>query len=161
MGQRINDFQDGSYLEYDKGKFDDWCVYLVTPNGTRTAPLDTDNFRQLKHYAEKYGADALYRDFVQIYDLTGTTLEANVLRQISTLSARYRGDETGIAILFTILYTAMVSEENKAHTRLGKRIKRLGVHKLLIENCTVDNSANSMRGSTWREIDSLCRARGF
>lgn len=77
MGQRINDFQDGSYLEYDKGNFDDWCVYLVTPNGTRTAPRDMDNFRQLKHYAEKYGADALYRDFVQVYDLTGTTLEAN------------------------------------------------------------------------------------
>ena len=66
MGQRINDFQDGSYLEYDKGNFDDWCVYLVTPSGTRTAPRDTDNFRQLKHYAEKYGADALYRDFVQV-----------------------------------------------------------------------------------------------
>ena len=63
--------------------------------------------------------------------------------------------------IFSILYMGMLAEENKAHTRLGKRIKRLGMHKLLIENESVDTAANFMRKMKWYEIDSLCRSRGF
>jgi len=55
----------------------------------------------------------------------------------------------------------MISEENKANTRLGKRIKRLGVHKLLIENQPVYEAANFMRGMDWRTIDRLCAERNF
>ena len=55
----------------------------------------------------------------------------------------------------------MVAEEKKAGTRLGKRIKRLGVYKLLVENLSVEESANFMRGMNWRQIDALCRERGF
>jgi hypothetical protein len=29
MGQIVTQFSDGSYLEYDKGSFDAWCVYLL------------------------------------------------------------------------------------------------------------------------------------
>ena len=55
----------------------------------------------------------------------------------------------------------MIAEENKAFTRLGKRIKRLGIYKLLIENKSVQQSANFMRGMGWREISDLCNERGF
>ena len=55
----------------------------------------------------------------------------------------------------------MLAEENKAFTRLGKRIKRLGMHKLLIENETVADAANFMRGMGWRQIDAMCKERGF
>jgi hypothetical protein len=55
----------------------------------------------------------------------------------------------------------MLAEEKKAGTRLGKRIKRLGVHKLLIEKRTVDEAANFMRGMNWRTIDTMCKERGF
>lgn len=30
MGRIVTTFSDGSKLEYDKGAFDDWCVYLET-----------------------------------------------------------------------------------------------------------------------------------
>lgn len=56
---------------------------------------------------------------------------------------------------------AMVAENLKANTRLGKRIKRLGVHQLLFENRTVLDAANFMRGMGWREIAGMCEERGF
>lgn len=55
----------------------------------------------------------------------------------------------------------MVAEENKAYTRLGKRIKRLGVHIYLIDNESLDYSVNFMKGMGWRQIDKLCKERGF
>lgn len=63
--------------------------------------------------------------------------------------------------MFTILYMAMIAEEKKEHTKLGKRIKRLGVHKLLIEGVPVNEAANFMRGMGWREIDKMCSKFGF
>ena len=56
---------------------------------------------------------------------------------------------------------AMIAEEQKKFTRLGKRIKRLGIYKLLIENRSVSESANFMRGMGWRDIATLCEERGF
>ena len=63
--------------------------------------------------------------------------------------------------MLSVLYLAMIAEERKANTKLGKRIKRLGVHKLLFDGGNVSNSANFMRGMGWREIDALCRQYGF
>lgn len=37
------------------------------------------------------------------------------------------------AIVFTIIYLGMVAEENKLGTKLGKRIKRLGIHQVLYD----------------------------
>ena len=56
---------------------------------------------------------------------------------------------------------AMIAEERKCFTRLGKRIKRLGIYKLLIEGKSVGESANFMRGLKWYEIDAMCKERGF
>ena len=58
----------------------------------------------------------------------------------------FRKRDGGIHTIFSILYMAMIAEERKAGTRLGKRIKRLGIHKLLIENIPVREAANFMRG---------------
>ena len=161
MGQKIKDFLDGSYLEYDRGSFDDWCVYLTKSNGSRKPPRDVDYFQQLKDYAARYGEDTIYNDYVKVYDLTGTELEPSVLQEISNIASSYGNDALEIDIIFSILYMAMIAEENKANTRLGKRIKRLGIYKLLIENCSVHNYANFMRGMGWRDIAALCDERGF
>lgn len=40
MGQIIQRFRDGAFLEYDRGSFDDWCVYLTEPSGSRKPPRD-------------------------------------------------------------------------------------------------------------------------
>ena len=161
MGQRIKSFADGSFLEYDRGSFDGWCVYLVRRDGTRKPPRDVDYFYQLKRLAGKYGAGRIYRDFVCVYDLTGKRAERSALDQISRIAAFYGGDARKVDLTFSILYMAMISEEQKAYTKLGKRVKRLGVHRLLMEGRGVEESANFMRGMPWREIAKLCQARGF
>lgn len=161
MGEKIKEFYDGSYLEYDRGSFDEWCVYLTRPNQNRKPPLDIDYFQQLKDYAARYGVDTIYNDYVKVYDLTGKEFEPIVLRKISNIASSYGDDALELDIIFTILYMAMIAEEKKAYTRLGKRIKRLGIHKLLIENYSVKSSANFMRGMGWRDIDALCKERKF
>ena len=161
MGKMIKEFNDGSYLEYDRGSFDDWCVYLTKTDGTRKPPRDIDYFQQLKNLSNTYGSDRVYDDYVKVYELTGKSVDDNVLNEISEISNKYGEDSLEVDIIFSILYMAMIAEENKAFTKLGKRIKRLGIYKLLIENNSVQQSANFMRGMGWREISDLCNERGF
>lgn len=162
MAIRIKNFSDGSFLEYDRGSFDNWCVYMTNTEGIRKPPKDTEYFMQLVEYSKKYGNDRIYQDFVKVYDMTNNELDDNVLNKITDISSKFKEEDTlEINKIFTILYTAMIAEERKKNTRLGKRIKRLGIHKLLKENETVVNAANFMRGMGWRDIDALCKERGF
>lgn len=161
MGQKIKIFRDGSYLEYDSGKFDKWCVYLTHPDGSRRPPRDVDYFADLKALSEKYGTNRVYQDYVRVYEMTNKQVREQVLKFISQLAERYGIDALKVDIIFSVLYLAMIAEEQKQNTRLGKRIKRLGIHALLIEKQSVQDSANFMRGMGWRDIDALCRARGF
>ena len=161
MGQFIKSFSDGSFLEYDQGSFDGWCVYLTKSNGSRRPPRDVDYFSQLKQLADKYGANQVYNDYVRVYNLTGKQVEEHSLAAISEIAASYGNDTLEADVIFSILYMAMIAEEQKKFTQLGKRIKRLGIHKLLIEDCSVNESANFMRGMGWRDIATLCEERGF
>lgn len=161
MGQIIKRFPDGSFLEYDRGGFDDWCVYLTNSFGVRHPPRDIDYFSNLKRLTNQYGVEKVYGDYVQIYNLTGKQVRKQDLDNISRLAASYGTNALQVDTIFSILYMAMIAEERKAGTRLGKRIKRLGIHKLLVENTSVYDSANFMRGMRWKEIAKLCEARGF
>jgi dissimilatory sulfite reductase (desulfoviridin) alpha/beta subunit len=161
MGQVIKSFADGSFLEYDKGSFDEWCVYLTKPYRERRAPRDVEYFGQLKWLAGKYGVKKVYGDYVRVYEMTGKKVEKATLAGISQIAAAYGEDALEADIIFTILYMAMIAEEQKEFTRLGKRIKRLGIYKLLIERKSIYEAANFMRGMGWREIAALCLERGF
>ena len=161
MRQRIKSFSDGSFLEYDQGSFDDWCVYLTDSNGNRKPPRDIDYFNQLKNLANKYSAEQIYSDYVRVYDLTGKQVDNSALIAISQIAASYKNDALEVDVIFSILYMAMIAEERKKNTKLGKRIKRLGIYKLLIENCSVSESANFMRGMKWQDIAQLCEKCGF
>ena len=161
MGQLIKRFSNGSFLEYDRGSFDDWCVFFTDASGNRKPPRDTEYFTQLQLLAEQFGTEKVYGDYVSIYDMTGKEVSNNVLDRISILSKSYGTNAIQVDTIFSILYMAMIAEERKENTRLGKRIKRLGIHKLLIENQSVIEAANFMRGMRWTEIDRLCKERGF
>jgi len=161
MGQLIKSFPNGTFLEYDRGSFDQWCVYLTDVDGKRKPPRDMDYFTDIKNLADQYGVDKVYEDYVRVYDLTGKEVSSAVLDTISQISQGYQSAAIQVDILFSILYMAMIAEEKKRGTRLGKRIKRLGIHYLLIENKPVNEAANFMRGMGWRDIDRLCVERGF
>jgi len=136
-------------------------VYYTNAAGIRKPPKDTDYFEFLLNLTNKYSVEKVYSDYVQVYNWTGKQPSQDVLNRISTLSASYGDNALAVDVVFTILYMAMIAEERKAYTKLGKRIKRLGIHALLIENVPVNSAANFMRGMGWREIDNLCRQRGF
>lgn len=161
MGRIVRDFKDGSVLEYDRGAFDDWCVYLTRPNMARHAPKDYQYFKRLTEYAAKYGNNQLYNDFIQIYNATTKVVDDSVFKLIDMLSAKYGNEETDIAIDFSIIYMGMVAEENKAYTKLGKRVKRLGIHQVLIDGLEYETAANFSRGKKWKELDNECKQRGF
>ena len=161
MGRRIKTFSDGSCLEYDRGGFDDWCVYFGERGGGRRALTDVEYFGQLKELAGRHGAQRIYGDYLWVYDRTGKTAERPVLEGISQLAAAYGEDAREADIVLSVLYLTMIAEENKKNTRLGKRIKRLGVHSILFEGRGIEDAANFTRGMGWRDIDALCRERGF
>ena len=60
MERKIKEFSNGTYLSFDTGYFDDWCVYLTNRNGRRYSPKDSDYFTILKEYANKYGYKRIY-----------------------------------------------------------------------------------------------------
>lgn len=157
----IKRFADNSQLEYDSGKFDDWCVYYTNPSGLRTPLRDTDYFDFLINLSNNFTVDKVYGDYVQVYNWTGKEIDQKVLNRITELSQAYNNMSLKVDVVFSIIYMAMIAEEIKANTRLGKRIKLLGIHVLLKEKVPVAKAANFMRGMGWREIDKLCRQRGF
>ena len=161
MGEKVINFKNGVALEFGQGKFDGWCVYITDEDGKRSAPKDMDYFAELKELSYKYGAEQIYKDFISFYDITGKELDAKVFDSISNLSSYYGDNSIDIEILFSILYMGMLAEENKEKSVLGKRIKRLGLYTLLIEDKPVDHSANFMNGKKCGVLDKLCKERGF
>lgn len=161
MVRKINQFSHGGYIEFDKGSFDDWCVFVTRANGERFAPTDIQYFSRLKILAKTYGAQTVYDDFVAIYNRTGTKISKNTLELITVLSRYYGKDSLEMEIWFNVLYAGMVAEENKQNAILKKRIKRLGVHQVLIENMAAEQAAVFSKGKRWTELDKLMKEKGF
>lgn len=161
MPTLIKEFADGTKLEYDQGAFDSWCVYLTRSGQPRYAPKDIQYFQQLIDFADKYSTSSIYVDFVTIFHMTDKHLKKSVLAKISSLADKYQEDSLEINILYCIIYAGMVAEENKEHTRLGKRVKRLGIHQVLFEDFPPDKAANFSKGKPWRDIEMECFKRGF
>jgi hypothetical protein len=161
MSRPIKTFVDGSLLEFDQGEFDGWCVYLTRPGTQRYAPKDTQYFSDIHNYAEKYSSKMIYDDFVVIYAATGKKIENHTLKLIENLAKKYAGDSLEIEIIFTILYAGMVAEENKRFTRLGKRVKRLGLYQTLFDGMLPSQAATFSKGKNWHDIAAECQKRGF
>lgn len=157
----LHTFFDGTSVEFGRGSIDEWCVFHIGKDGSRRPPLDSDYFAALPIIAGVHGVHNLYQDFVSVYNMVRSGPDVGVFNAIDRLSARYSPHELLFQQSFTFMYLGMIAEENKAHARLGKRIKRLGVHSILIEGRPVNQAANFMRGMKWPEISALCKARGF
>ena len=77
------ELQDGKYLYYDKGRFDDWCIYEVSDNGKKSVPKDIDYLNELNKYTKIFDRNKIYQDFVQIYNLTNNKLELSIILEIN------------------------------------------------------------------------------
>lgn len=155
------EFLNGVKVGFETGSFDDWQVNIIDQNGEKHAPLDREYFSELLVLKDLIGAEETYELFVKIFEKTEKTVDPRVIRFISEVAEELNEIKSDIDILFTIIYYTMIAEENKSFTKLGKRIKRLGIHQILIEGMNERTAANYSKGMKWREIDSLCQERGF
>lgn len=145
-------------IGFTQGKFDGWCVEVTSP-GIPQYPTDEWYFTKLVEYARVLGAERVYKDFVTMYDMTTKDFDTHTVRAVvDMVSDEYPSDAR---LVFLILYYGMVAEENKANTKLGKRIKRLGVHELLVYGDPPHIAAHSTRGNIWQAIQDKCREAGF
>lgn len=156
----IKVFDDGTSLVFGRGSFDNWCICKAKHEGARRAPRDADYFRVLQAMAVRHGADTVYANFVEIYSRVTRNLQSEVLQLIEEQAVAFDADRLEYDVTLVTMYAAMVAEENRP-LPLGKRIKRLGIHQLLIEDFTPDAAANFSRGRKARELDGLCSQGGF
>jgi hypothetical protein len=161
MPRKLNSFSSGGFIEFDSGCFDDWCVFVSKPGTKRFAPSDVEYFRRLKEIGEKSGPQKIYDDFVVIYNRTSKNIDPKVFDLIFSLSKFYNEDSQEMEQWFSVLYAGMIAEENKDGAILKKRIKRLGVHQVLIDGIAPNKAAVFSKGKKWRELDEIMKAKGF
>jgi|LZCG01.1.fsa_nt_gb hypothetical protein len=147
-------------ISYAQGKFDRFCVF-VTESGKRYAPSDKEYFIRFSQLAKDFDAEKIYDDFVRIYDMTSNKIQESVFVQIRKLAKTYVPREKEMMKWFSVLYAGMVAEENKQYTRLGKRIKRLGMYQVLILKRPPLHAANYSRNRKWFELDDIMTQYGF
>ncbi len=152
-------FGEGKSLGFCSGTFDEWCLYVEHPTYP-TYPTDEWYFTIAKSWADAVGAQQVYDDFVIVYRATSKEYDFEVSETIETLALSYPDPEE-FSIIMHILYLGMIAEENKAGTRIGKGIKRLGMHELLIYDEDPKVAAHSTRGVSWRVIADRCREAKF
>ncbi|MBL8025163.1 MAG: hypothetical protein JNL74_02060 [Fibrobacteres bacterium] len=157
----IKELSDGSRLAFGRGKFDHWCIFLKKPDKKWRAPRDLECFNGLLRVAKKHGAANVYNDFVSIYNVTTAKFNKEIVAAITSLVEKYGEDALVVDLWFTTLYAAMVAEENKKNAILKKRIKRLGVHQLLVDKRTAKVAASFSKGKEAWMLDLLCSLKGF
>jgi len=161
MSHKINNFSNGGFIEFDSGCFDGWCVFVTKPGSKRFAPTDAEYFSRLKVLSEKFGPQKVYDDFVVIYNRTTKNVDPKVFDLILVLSRFYDEDASEMEMWFNVLYAGMIAEENKENAILKKRIKRLGIHQILIDGISPEEAAIFSKGKKWKELDEIMRLKGF
>ena len=152
----------GSEVFYDQGTFDSWCVYVQRKGEKRYAPKDTEYFSFLLDYSAQSGnPKAVYVAFCKIYKIAAKQISPHAGELIREVASDF-GDRAEEAELhLAVMYAAMIAEENKAFTRLGKKVKRLGVYQVLKGILSPAEAANWSRGKPWRVIAGECEKIGF
>ncbi|KAF0235958.1 MAG: hypothetical protein FD181_3103 [Prolixibacteraceae bacterium] len=161
MPQKLNEFSNGGFIEFDSGCFDGWCVFVTIPGNDRFAPTDARYFTRLKELGEKFGPQKIYDDFVVIYNRTSKFADLKVFELIAVLSRFYNSDAEEMELWLNVIYAGMIAEENKENAILKKRIKRLGVHQVLIEGLSPEKASVYSKGKKWKELDEIMKQKGF
>lgn len=158
----VKTFEDNSKVGFDSGKFDDWCVYYIYPNGSRKAPRDVDYFSFIKRLDESYGSDIVYNLIYEIFKKTTNKVDMQILEYITQQCKIKFGSQSLEADKnITFIYLGMIAEENKKNAVVKKRIKILGIHYLLKEHKSVEESATCLCGKNAPAILEECRIRNI
>lgn len=156
----IKTFDDGTSLFFGRGSFDDWCVFYLE-NGKASPPKDFEYFNTLQDLSDRHGTILVWRAFMTLYNHTKKDFSPILCNQITKLTQIFNEDALLADKIFTILYVAMIAEENKEGTILGKMIKALGVHQSVIERMDTMKAANFSKGMKAKEIRRECSKRNI
>ncbi len=159
----ITKLEDGTIIEKDKGRFDDYCVYVTRPGKSRYAPKDAEYFQFFLGKAQWYSRERIYADYVKIYEKTDAIIRDEIIDEIRNeiVMGYDRIERNEFALWYIVIYLGMVAEENKSHAILKKRIKRLGIYQILFDGMSAREAAEFSRGKRVSELDLYCRERGF
>jgi hypothetical protein len=136
-------------------------VFHASPRGAAKAPKDVSYFQILRSLTLEFGGARIYFDFCEIYKLTDSVFRQAIADLILEKAKGYGGQRLQFAFCFGCLYMGMIAEENKRNTKLGKRIKHLGVHQVVCGGTAPAKAAIFSYRMPWHEIDAHCRQRGF
>ena len=149
----LAEYEDGSKLIYDRGRFDEYRVTLQSGDGAiRKSPTNNEFFEFLLNLDEPEQTWNVFLDIAN--QINATTDFEDIRLDLSGCDLEGRKMWGG-------LVAAMISEERKQHTRLGKRIKMIGVYQTLILGMSPQNAASWSYGKEWKEIDEECKKYGF
>ena len=156
--REIKKFSDGTTILFDKGKFDDFCVYCISSKD-RYAPKDVDYFDALNELGKTHGHVKIFNDLLELCDATTKDISQPLSEWITIISKEYGEDADVIDMLFTIIYAGMIAEENKTNAKLGKKMKLLGLYQVLIDGMSPDEAAKFSIGKDWRDIRKVCNEK--
>lgn len=150
---------NGYVIYYNYGEFDQYCVHVLKPKKKSAwRPLDKEYFNWLKNMGKRYGNDYVYEDFLKVYEIISKT---TTMYEIENIVKEVKKNYFQGELWWTIFALTMKAEECKEYTKLGKRIKHLGVYNILKENMKVSEVVSYMKGKKWYELDEMMRERGI
>src|ERR1051325_7327728 len=121
--QILKMFKDNMLLAYDRGSFDEFRVsFYDNKLKYRSSPNDAQFFTFFKTLAS---AEAVWQNIVGLASQIDKHTEfSNIL--LPNINGALEEEK-----VFSALAAAMMAEERKAKSKLGKRVKLLGCHQVL------------------------------
>ncbi|MDZ8138221.1 MAG: hypothetical protein RM049_23425 [Nostoc sp. DedQUE04] len=155
----LREYPEGIKVCFNNGRIDS---YMVTVNGY--AIRDTEFLELFKSYGlPKLVWSAILEISVQINKndknlsiFKTPTVNLQITHRID--QGRLKVSEP---ILFDTYAACLIAEEQKENTKLGKKIKLLAAYQVLFEDYTPEKAASFSTGKKWKDLDNLCKERGF
>jgi hypothetical protein len=136
----IKKFDDDTSYRYKHGEYDKWYVGYYNKDGVELKGKngkgieDERAFKALLRYSKDVGVDTVFNDIMEIFERTIPQIDPQTVSDfIYQLSLKYGDNKIKVQKLLQYLYMAMISEEMKEISILGKYMKLLGVYQTLID----------------------------
>ena len=136
------------------------------------APEDIDYMQDIRDLAAKYGQDRVWESFLALYESIpqehGVNLTRAMTEKVVEIASQFP-EEENLRMTLDCLLCAMIAENNrlkkygsKYDTKLGKKIKALGVYQAIYEtDMTIRQVADYSKSKGWRWISEECAKRGI
>ncbi|MCU4158488.1 hypothetical protein J1N10_21185, partial [Carboxylicivirga sp. A043] len=92
MSELVKQLKLNKQIIFDKGSFDNWCVYIVDEHH-KHAPSDIEYFTALQLLAHRYPQGKIYKDFLKIYESTTTQVDSSVIKLIDNIVSSYKWND--------------------------------------------------------------------